>query len=159
MNQIIVDALRYIPFCSLSICLASSRCVADLSVIKPMCPRFVWHQTDVSPICLASNRCVADLSGIKPMCRRFVWHQTDVSPICLASNWCVADLSGIEPMCHRFVWHQTDVSPIFDWPYGSWWSCSYSSWIYNYICIHCLSPLKLRVWIGFMARCTRYNFM
>jgi len=32
-------------------------------------------------------------------------------------------------------------------------------WIYNYLCNRCLSPLKLCVWISFMARCTRYNFM
>ena len=36
---------------------------------------------------------------------------------------------------------------------------SYSSWIYNYLCNQYLSPLKLWVWILFMARCTRYNIM
>ena len=40
---------------------------------------------------------------------------------------------------------------------GSWWSWSYVSWIYNYLCNQCLSPLKLRVRTPFMARCTRYN--
>jgi hypothetical protein len=43
---------------------------------------------------------------------------------------------------------------------SSWsWSCSwsYGSWIYNYLCNQCLSPLKLRVQILFIARCTRYN--
>jgi len=32
-------------------------------------------------------------------------------------------------------------------------------WIYNYLCNQCLLPLKLWVWIPFMARCTRYNIM
>jgi len=36
---------------------------------------------------------------------------------------------------------------------------SYGSWIYNYLCNQCLSPLRLWVWILLMARCTRYNIM
>ena len=36
---------------------------------------------------------------------------------------------------------------------------SYGSWIYNYLCIQCLSPLKLWVWILLMVRCTWYNIM
>ena len=41
------------------------------------------------------------------------------------------------------------------------WGSSYSyvSWIYNYLCNQCLSPLKLWDRILFMARCTRYNIM
>jgi hypothetical protein len=39
---------------------------------------------------------------------------------------------------------------------GSW---SYGSWIYNYLCNQCRSPLKLRVRIPFMARCTRYAML
>ena len=42
---------------------------------------------------------------------------------------------------------------------GLSWSWSYGSWIYNYLCIQCLSQLKLWVWTSFMARCTRYNIM
>jgi len=42
---------------------------------------------------------------------------------------------------------------------GPSWSWSYSSWIYNYLCNHCLSPLKLWIRTPFMARCTRYNIM
>jgi hypothetical protein len=38
------------------------------------------------------------------------------------------------------------------------WSCSYGSWIYNYLCNQCLS-LKLRVRIPLMAKCTRYNIV
>jgi len=38
---------------------------------------------------------------------------------------------------------------------GSLWSWSYDSWIYKYLCNQCLSPLKLRVRVPFMARCTR----
>ena len=39
------------------------------------------------------------------------------------------------------------------------WSWLYGSWIYNYLCNQCLSPLKLWVWIPLMVKCTRYNIM
>jgi hypothetical protein len=42
---------------------------------------------------------------------------------------------------------------------GPSWSWSYGSWIYNYLCNQCLSPLTLRVPNPFMGRCTRYNIM
>ena len=42
---------------------------------------------------------------------------------------------------------------------GSSWPWSYGSWIYNYMCYHCLSPLKLWVRTPFMGRCTRYNII
>ena len=42
---------------------------------------------------------------------------------------------------------------------GSSWSWSCGSWIYNYLCNQCLSPLKLWVLTPFMVRCTRYNIM
>ena len=32
---------------------------------------------------------------------------------------------------------------------GLLWSWSYGSWIYNYLCNQCLSPLTLRVWTLF----------
>ena len=38
-------------------------------------------------------------------------------------------------------------------------SRSYGSWIYNYLCNQCLSPLKLWVRTPFMMRFTRYNIM
>jgi hypothetical protein len=37
---------------------------------------------------------------------------------------------------------------------GLSWSWLYGSWIYNYLCNQCLSPLMLRVWISIRARCT-----
>jgi hypothetical protein len=40
-----------------------------------------------------------------------------------------------------------------------WWLRSYVSWTYHYLCNQCLSPLKLRVRIPLMGRCTRYNIM
>ena len=40
---------------------------------------------------------------------------------------------------------------------GSSSSSSYGSWIYNYLCNQCLSPLKLWVRTPFMSRCIRYN--
>ena len=42
---------------------------------------------------------------------------------------------------------------------GSSWSWSYGSWIYNYLCNQCLSPLTLWGGSPFMARCIRYNMM
>ena len=38
---------------------------------------------------------------------------------------------------------------------------AYGSWIYNYLCNQCLSPITLCIRITFMARCsgTRYNIM
>jgi len=41
---------------------------------------------------------------------------------------------------------------------GEWsWSCG--SWIYNYLCNQCLSPLTLWIRTQLMARCTRYKIM
>jgi len=42
---------------------------------------------------------------------------------------------------------------------GPSWPWSYGSWIYNYLCNQCLSPLMLWVRLPFMARCTWYNIM
>ena len=42
---------------------------------------------------------------------------------------------------------------------GPSWSWSYGSWIYNYLCNQCLTPLTLWVRTPFMVRCTRYNIM
>ena len=44
----------------------------------------------------------------------------------------------------------------FEAPSRLW---SYSSWIYNYLCNQCPSPLKLWVWIPLMARCVRYSIV
>jgi len=46
-----------------------------------------------------------------------------------------------------------------NWTKGPSFSWSYGSWIYNYICNQCLSPLTLWIRTLFMARCTRYNIM
>ena len=40
---------------------------------------------------------------------------------------------------------------------GLSWPWSYGSWIYNYLCNQCLTPLELWVWTLFTVRCTRYN--
>jgi hypothetical protein len=40
---------------------------------------------------------------------------------------------------------------------GSSWSWAYGSWIYNYLCNQCLSPLKWWVRTPFIARCTQYK--
>jgi len=43
--------------------------------------------------------------------------------------------------------------------WGPSWSWSYGTWIWNYLCNRCLSPLKMWVQIPLIARCTRYNIM
>jgi len=48
---------------------------------------------------------------------------------------------------------QTSITKVLSW---SW---SYCSWIYNYLCNQCLSPLTLWVRIPLMARYIRYNIM
>ena len=42
---------------------------------------------------------------------------------------------------------------------GPSWLWSYGSWIYNYLCNQCLSPLKLWVRTPYIARFTKYNIM
>ena len=37
---------------------------------------------------------------------------------------------------------------------GPSWLWSYGSWIYNYLCNQCLSPLMLWIWISIRTRCT-----
>jgi len=44
-----------------------------------------------------------------------------------------------------------------DW--GQSWSWSYGSWIYNYLCTLCLSPLKLLVRIPLMLMDIPCNIM
>ena len=58
-----------------------------------------------------------------------------------------------------YVWTLYNIlmlKPKIRWPLWSW---LYGSWIYNYLCNQCLSPLKLWVRTLFMARCTWYNIM
>ena len=68
--------------------------------------------------------------------------QKTIMVYCLAYDWTVKD-----------EWMD-------EWPWVSW-SCSYGSWVYNYLynLNQCLSPLKLWVWSPLMVRCTRYTIM
>jgi len=54
-------------------------------------------------------------------------------------------------LCHRFVINKHSLKR------GPSWSWSYDSWIYNFLCNQCLSPLMLWVWIPLMVRGTIYN--
>jgi hypothetical protein len=67
---------------------------------------------------------------------------------------------------YKLSFHINQRKELFCWKYVFCWellfiltelepSWSYGSWIYNYLCNRCLSPLKLWVWTSFMARCTR----
>jgi len=40
-------------------------------------------------------------------------------------------------------------------PLGPSWPWSYDSWIYNYLCNQCLSPLMVWARISIRARCTK----
>jgi hypothetical protein len=59
------------------------------------------------------------------------------------------------------LWYLMPFSTIFRGDQFYWWrkQKSYASWIYNYLCNQCLSPLTLWVWIPFMVKCTGYNIM
>jgi len=59
------------------------------------------------------------------------------------------DVTKIVQQCNQYVLHT-----LLEGPSCSW---SYDSWIYNYMCNQCLSPLKLWVRAPFMARCIQYN--
>jgi len=50
------------------------------------------------------------------------------------------------------------IYPIGSLKYSSW-SWTYGIWIYNYLCIQCLSLLKLWVQITLLTSCTWYNIM
>jgi hypothetical protein len=54
------------------------------------------------------------------------------------------------------VKHRTDEDRSFteQWCEGQSWPWSYGSWIYNYLCNPCLSPLMLWVRISIRTRCT-----
>jgi hypothetical protein len=56
-----------------------------------------------------------------------------------------------EPCIISWRWNPKKRWPLWSWLYGSW--------IYNYLCNQCLSPLKLWVRTPFMARYTWYNIM
>ena len=60
---------------------------------------------------------------------------------------------------YMFMYNIIITLPILITAGGRRWSWSYGSWIYNYLCNHCLSPLTLWVRTPFMASCTLYNFM
>ena len=70
-------------------------------------------------------------------------HETSAFIMCLESN--TFDVVNMTWNPHQ--WYKT------------WWSWSYGSWIYNYLCNQCLSPLKLWVRIMLMVRCTWYNIL
>jgi hypothetical protein len=84
--------------------------------------------------------------------------------------WCLTPLSIILQLYHgisALLVEETGVPGENHWPVVSYWktlNCplwpwSYGSWIYNYLCNQCLSPLMLWFWILLIARCTRYNIM
>jgi hypothetical protein len=47
------------------------------------------------------------------------------------------------------LWDKGKMKAFDNWPlFWTWWSCSYGSWIYNYLCNQCISPLTLWVRIA-----------
>jgi len=67
------------------------------------------------------------------------------------------DFGTVSTVYNCFVFHSVAWLHILILYSGSSWSWSYSSWIYNYMCNQCISPLQLWVRIPLMARCTKYN--
>jgi hypothetical protein len=64
-------------------------------------------------------------------------------------------LTVTDVLCHNCsVWHNYIPNVEFLKRMGLPWPWSYGSWIYNYLCNQCLSPLKLWVRISIRARCT-----
>jgi hypothetical protein len=55
------------------------------------------------------------------------------------------------------IWTVNAILFYFKYTIGASWSWLNGSYINNYLCNQCLSPLKLWVWTPFMVRCTRYN--
>ena len=53
---------------------------------------------------------------------------------------------------HFLTWQCSIILNILVW--GLSWPWSHGSWIYNYLCNQCLSPLMLWVRISIRARCT-----
>ena len=58
----------------------------------------------------------------------------------------ITSIQSVDHWCHSFS--------VFIGSRGSSWPWSYGSWIYNYLCNQCLSPLMLWVWILIRVRCT-----
>jgi hypothetical protein len=90
----------------------------------------------------------------------FIWQNI---MICLFVWWCLTPLQYFSYIVavsfliifviHVHVLHLFIImswGPLLPWLYGSW--------IYNYLCNHCLWPLKLWVRTSFMTRYTRCNF-
>ena len=70
-----------------------------------------------------------------------LWHQQNVQ---LTLKWTISLISMI--LFYTLEYNQTKTGPSWSWSYGSW--------IYNYLCNQCLSPLMFWVRISIRARCT-----
>ena len=68
-------------------------------------------------------------------------------------------LGGIWNRKSKCIYNINTCISISDKLPGTSWLWSYGSWIYNYLCNQCLSPLKLWVRILLMAKFTRYNII
>ena len=100
---------------------------------------------------------------------QYVLYFLDHSFVSVLHWWlcCVSGSYGLTSCCSRFclcrctrTFSNTDNGFTETFFYqGPSWPWSYGSWIYNYLCNLCLSPLKLWAWISHMAVCTPYNIM
>jgi hypothetical protein len=90
-------------------------------------------------------------------CFLSVYYVLFVFVLCLVPNVeCVSRLS-IHDCSIDFPWRLFIYTTLWPIEQGPSWSWSYCSWIYNYLCNQCLSPLTLWARILLMTRCTRYN--
>ena len=94
-------------------------------------------------------------------CTFFVWSELDVIKPNLYVIWQNFVPIYMYTSLTMYMYMIYKVTSITFTSRGPLWSCSYGSWIYNYLwlCNHYLSPLKLWVWIPLMARCTRYHIV
>ena len=76
----------------------------------------------------------------------------------LIFSWNTSGLFIMIPK-HVFMYHSEKILHSSHFYYITIFWSTLTSWIYNYMCNQCLSPLKLWVQILLMARCTWYNIM
>ena len=88
------------------------------------------------------------------LCSIYIWDHSNVYtyPLCL---WLI--YFTICNQIHIFaisIHFSYSTISIFQIDKGPSWPWSYGSWIYNYLCNQCLSPLILWIWISIRVRCT-----
>jgi hypothetical protein len=89
-------------------------------------------------------------------CCRCLWIVLFWFPLTVFSNIYLTSISiPLQIKTQKLLWIIIEVEDKFTYSAkGPSWPRSYGSWIYNYLCNQCLSPLMLWVWISMQERCT-----